>query len=69
MDDAFQHWAQTAHTRSEAQVLAARIGLEIPQGNMREFQSSLMIPMRRLVSSGEDTPANMAILLVTLGKM
>lgn len=63
MGDAFQYWTQTAHTKPEAQALATRIGLDIPQGTVHGFHSGLMYPLHRLVTSGEDTPANMAILL------
>lgn len=63
MDNAFQYWTQTAHTKPEAQALAARLGLEILQGTMRRSQSGLMYPLRRLVISLEDTSAKMAVLL------
>ena len=62
MDYAFHYWTQTAHTKAEAQALAATIGREIPQGT-NEFYSGLMYRLRRLFVSGQDTPANMAPLL------
>ena len=60
------YWNHDAHTDAEACVLAERLGLHIPSGTLHEkdaYRSLLCYPLRRLIISGEDTPANKALLL------
>jgi hypothetical protein len=59
--DAMKYWVETAPTKPEAQALATRLGLEFPDG-FTGFKAGMMYPMRRLIVSGEDTPANMLLL-------
>lgn len=54
-----------AHIKPEGGALPARILLDIPKGSMHGFKSYLMDPMRRLVHSSEETPANNAIQMVS----
>jgi hypothetical protein len=56
------YWLNTVHTKPEARELAARLQLHMPRGEMHGFKAGLVYPMRRLIISGEDTPANMATL-------
>lgn len=64
MDEAspWHYWVHTVHTNPAAQQLASRLQLDLPHGNMKGFKSGLKYPMRRLVISGEDNPANYALL-------
>lgn len=60
--EAFEYWTHIAYKKPEARALATRLGLDVPQGTMQGYKCGLIYPMRRLVISGEDSSANMAIL-------
>ncbi|MCJ1465210.1 hypothetical protein MMC07_003826 [Pseudocyphellaria aurata] len=60
--DPFRYWNNVAPTKPEAQALAARLGLEFPTSYFG-FKAGLLYPVRRLIVTGEDTPANLEILL------
>lgn len=64
---ALVYWNETAHTIPEADVLAVRIGLDIPQGIFCHYADApkrlLRYPVRQLVISKEATPSNMKLLL------
>ncbi|KAF4635192.1 hypothetical protein G7Y89_g2901 [Cudoniella acicularis] len=55
------YWNNTAHTSPEARALASSINLTLPQNGVNE--SGLMMPMRRLIIAGKDTPENLQLLL------
>ncbi|CAL8576096.1 hypothetical protein XPA_001987 [Xanthoria parietina] len=63
--DPFYYWNNAAHTKPEAQQLAAELALEIPAGGQLTtgLKSGLMYPIRRLIITGKDTPANYTALL------
>lgn len=50
------YWNDTAHKKSDTRALAARLGLQLPDGLAPGIESGLMYPMRRLIIAGEDTP-------------
>lgn len=60
--DPHYYWNHVASTQPEAQALAVRLGLEFPESYVG-FKSGLVYPIRRLIITGEDTPANLALLL------
>ncbi|KAI4280629.1 MAG: hypothetical protein L6R38_004310 [Xanthoria sp. 2 TBL-2021] len=63
--DPFYYWNNTAHTKPEAQELAAELALEIPAGAQMTtgFKSGIVYPIRRLIVTGTDTPTNYTTLL------
>ena len=58
-NDSWSYWLNTVHTKPEA---TARLQLHMPRGEMHGFKAGLAYPMCQLIISGEDPPANMAIL-------
>lgn len=61
--DPFYYWNYVAITKPEAQTLASRLGLDFPAGLQDAPKSGLIYPIRRLITTGEDTPTNYTTLL------
>ncbi|KAI4150658.1 MAG: hypothetical protein LQ341_001059, partial [Variospora aurantia] len=63
--DPFYYWNRIAPTKPGAQALAAELGLDTPAaGHSRTgFKSGILYPIRRLIITGADTPANYTTLL------
>ncbi|KAL8658198.1 MAG: hypothetical protein Q9226_001197 [Calogaya cf. arnoldii] len=59
------YWNHMAHTKPEAQALAAELRLEIPAGGQMPtgFKSGILYPIRRLIVTGTDNPTNYTSLL------
>lgn len=58
-DAAHDFWLNQAHIDADAKALANRLRLELPGGKVVfGMVGGLMYPVRRLVVTGEDTPAN-----------
>jgi hypothetical protein len=62
IDASWAYWVHTTATNPSAISLARRLRLDLPKGDLYGFKAGMMYPMRRLVTTGEDTPENMATL-------
>ena len=63
VSSAWDHWNYTAASHPEAQALARRVKLEFPDREDFNLHRPLTYPLRRLVTTGEDTPENFRLLL------
>ncbi|KAL8656038.1 MAG: hypothetical protein Q9210_000526 [Variospora velana] len=65
LSDPFHYWNRIAPTKPGAQALAAELGLNTPAAghSMTGFKSGILYPIRRLLITGTDTPANYTTLL------